>query len=137
MIHRKRNIGTISRRKGVATVELAVCLPILMLILLAALQAADLIFLKQTVQVASYEAARAAIKRRGTNAQAYASAQEILTDRMVEGFTITFVPSDISTADRGEPVSVTVAASSDANTVLPNWLPLGQDLTVTTKMVKE
>ena len=137
MIHRRRTKSPVSRRKATATVELAVCLPTLVFTLLAAMQAADMIFLKQTVQVASYEAARAAIKRNATNDQAIISGQEILTNRKVAGFAITFDPNDVRDAERGELVSVTVAVPADINTVLPDWFPLGQDLTVTTRMVKE
>ena len=126
-----------TRRRGSLTVELAVCLPTLLFTLLAALQAADILFLKQTLKIASYEAARAAIKRNATNDLALASGQEVLTYRKVASSTITFLPQDISDAERGELVSVTVKAPADANTVLPDWLHSIQDMTVTTKMVKE
>ena len=96
------------------TIELAVCLPTLVFTFLAAIQAADMIFLKQTLQVASYEAARAAIKRDATNDQALTSGQQILTNRNVGSFTITFLPTDIGSAGRGELVSVTVQAPADS-----------------------
>ncbi|MBW3671380.1 MAG: pilus assembly protein, partial [Acidobacteria bacterium] len=43
-------------------VELAVCLPTLIFVMLMAMEAADVIFLKQTLHIAAYEAARTAIK---------------------------------------------------------------------------
>ncbi|QDU38973.1 TadE-like protein [Maioricimonas rarisocia] len=118
-------------------VELAVCLPTLLLILLTGIQAADMIFLKQTLQIASYESARAAIKRKGTSALAEDAAEAILDGRGVNGYSITFDPQNVASAERGDVIRVTVSAAADANTVLPGWLPLAQDMSVSTRMVKE
>ena len=137
MNHSRRRNRAKGCRQGTVTIELAVCLPTLVFTFLAAIQAADMIFLKQTLKVASYEAARAAIKRNATNDQALTSGQQILANRNVGSSTITFSPTDIGSAGRGELVSVTVQAPATVNTVLPNWLCLNQDMTVTTKMVKE
>ena len=137
MSHRRRTNDTTSGRNGTVTVELAVCLPTLVFTFLAAVQAADMIFLKQTLQVAGYEAARAAIKRTATNDQARTSGEQILVNRNVESFTIAFLPPDVSNAARGEVISVTVEAPAYANTVLPGYLCSFQNMAVTTKMVKE
>ena len=96
-----------------------------------------MIFLKQTLQVASYEAARTAINATRRTTRHSLPGQQILTSRNVESFTITFLPADVSSARRGDLVSVTVEAPTDTNTVLPNWLSSARDMTVTTKMVKE
>jgi hypothetical protein len=124
-------------RKGTATVELAVCLPMLVAIFLAAIQAADIIFLKQTVCVAGYEAARVAIRPKGTNSDALAAGTAVMTDRKVTGFNITFSPSDVSKIARGQYVNVTVDVPTTTNTVLPSVLQLKKNLSVTTTMVKE
>ncbi len=137
MTRRRCRHRTTGRRQGIAAVELAVCLPVLIFTFLAALQAADMIFLKQTLQVASYEAARTAIRHNATNDQALASGTVILTSRDVASFTITTSPTDLGSARRGDLVSVTVQALTDTNTVLPNWFSSTPDITVTTKMVKE
>ncbi|MFG0334358.1 MAG: TadE/TadG family type IV pilus assembly protein [Maioricimonas sp. JB049] len=124
-------------RSGVAMVELAVCLPTLLMILLTGIQAADMIFLKQTLQIASYESSRAAIRRKGTNALAEEAAAAILDGRGVNGYAIAFDPQNIASVERGNVICVTVSAAADANTVLPGWLPLAQNMSVSTRMVKE
>lgn len=137
MIHKKHSKRPASRRKGTATVELAVCLPTLFFTFMAAVQAADVIFLKQTLQVASYEAARSAIKRSATSDLARASGKQILTSRKTKKYDISFLPVDVSSVKRGELLSVTVEAPSNANTVLPKWMSFDRDMAVTTTMVKE
>ena len=122
---------------AVATVELAVCLPTLVLIFCAAVQAADTIFLKQSLHVASYETVRVAIKRKASNTVALTSGETILNARNVAGYAITFDPADVEAVDRGDVIAVTVAAPIQTNTVLPVWFLGDQNLTVTTKMVKE
>jgi hypothetical protein len=129
--------GTDGSRRGTATAELAVCLPALVAIFLAALQAADLIFLKQTLCVAGYEAARVAIRHKGTNDQAIAAGNAVLTDRQIKNFNIKFSPSDVSKVFRGQDVNVVVEVPTNTNTVLPSVLQMKKQLSVTTVMVKE
>ena len=124
-------------RKGTATVELAVCLPMLVTIFLAAIQAADIIFLKQTVCVAGYEAARVAIQRKGSSSQALTAGSAVMNARKVKGYNITFNPSDVSKVARGQYVNVIVDVPTNSNTVLPSMLQLKKNLSVTTTMVKE
>jgi Flp pilus assembly protein TadG len=128
---------TSTGRKGTATVELAVCLPMLIAIFLAAIQAADIIFLKQTVCVAGYEAARSAIKHKSSNAEATAAGEAVMKARMIQSYNITFSPSDVSKVARGEYVNVTIDVPTSANTVLPSVLQMKKNLSVTTVMVKE
>lgn len=46
------------KRSGAAIIELAVCLPLLVLITLATIKACSMIFLKQTLIIAAFEGAR-------------------------------------------------------------------------------
>ena len=84
-----------------ATVELAVCLPALVFIAMAAIQASDTLFLKQTLHVSAYETIRVAIQHHATKAEALASGQQILDDRNVVNSTISTDPEDLSTVARG------------------------------------
>ena len=66
---RKTNHAVAPRvnRRAVATVELAVCLPVLALLVLGSIEAASFIFLKQTLQVAAYEGSVRAGRARSTS----------------------------------------------------------------------
>ena len=49
-------------RRGVAAVELAVCLPVIILLVFGAIEASSFIFLKQSLNVAAYEGIRESIR---------------------------------------------------------------------------
>jgi Flp pilus assembly protein TadG len=125
------------RRRGAALVELAVCLPTLIFVMLMAMEAADVIFLKQTLHVAAYEAARAAIKPDSTSTLAEDAAEQILNTRQVSDYEITFTPSNVSGVDPGEIITVTVSAPVSENTALPSWYPGTSQLQARVKMNKE
>ena len=124
-------------RRGVAVVELAVCMPVLVLITMIAIQASDLLFLKQTLHISAYESMRVAIRNDATTSDAKAAGDNILNLRNVNAGRIIFTPLDVSSAARGETISVTVTAPSDANSVLPYWLYQGKLVRATASMVKE
>lgn len=124
-------------RRGAALVELAVCLPTLIFVMLMAMEAADVIFLKQTMHVAAYEAARAAIKPDSTTTLAENAGKQLLDTRQVSDYEITFTPSNVSGVDPGEIITVTVSAPVSENTALPSWYPGTSQLQARVKMNKE
>jgi Flp pilus assembly protein TadG len=124
-------------RRGAALVELAVCLPTLVFVMLMAMEAADVIFLKQSLHVAAYEAARTAIKPDSTTTLAEDAAEQILNNRQVSGYLIDFTPNDVSGVTRGEIITVTVSAPVTSNTALPSWYPGTSQLQAQVKMNKE
>src|SRR6188472_1863347 len=72
-------------RRGVAASELAVCLPIVVLLVLATIEACSMVFLKQSLTVASYEGVRTAIDKGATSAQVQTACQQVLNDRKIAG----------------------------------------------------
>ena len=68
-------------RDGIATSELAICLPILILLTLAVLETCTVIFLKETITISAYEGARVGIRKQGTDAQVAAKVQTFLESR--------------------------------------------------------
>ena len=113
------------------------CVPLFVLLTIGAIQTTDAIYLKNSLRVVAYETARRAIEPGSTNAAADAKANEILAARNVQGGTVTYNPSDVSTAASGSPVTVTVSASADANTIMPNWFYTGRTITAQLTMSKE
>ena len=125
------------KRRGVAASELAVCLPVLVLLVLAMIEACTMIFLKQSLTVASYEGIRVALEPAATTSQAQAAANGVLTDRRVRNGSVVVTPSNWETLAAGSYVTVTVSAPANRNSVIPGSFFRGRTLTASATMMKE
>lgn len=126
-----------SSRRGVAAVEAAITLPMLVILVVGALESANAIFLKQTMVIAAYEAAKVASSPNGTNAFAQQRCSEVLTSRDVDTFTLTVTPSSLSSATaRGTRVSVTLSVECNSSILGPLWIFSGKTLQTTVDMVR-
>lgn len=123
-------------RSGAAVVEFAVCLPLLMLIVLGAIEAAHGIFLKQALSAAAYEGMRAAIEPGSRQADAIQQAQTILDARLVKNPTITF-DTNIDTAPRGRKVAIEISAPISSNSPFIGRVIQDRLVKVRTVMVRE
>lgn len=106
-------------RRGTAVVELAVCLPLLVVLVMATIEASNLIFLKQALTHASYEAARVASRPAASNGDPVARANAILASRNVQQASVVIAPTDIESLSRGNNIVVTSTASSGVNSIVP------------------
>ena len=88
-------------RRGVATVELAVCLPVIVLLVLGAMEATNMVFLKQSLAVAAYEGGRTSVVPGATTADVVAKCQEILDDRKIQGAAVSVTPGDVEDLNNG------------------------------------
>lgn len=132
---KKCNCG--KRRRGVATTEFAVTLPIIMLMILAMIESCSMIFLKQSLTVASYEGIRTALIENASGDDVRLTCQQLLDDRRIQGGTVTIQPADFENLAAGEYVQVTVTAPADLNSVIPGSFFRGRTLTGTATMMKE
>lgn len=108
-------------RSGLAAVEFALTLPLLMILVLGSIEASNAIFLRQAITIAAYETAQVASAFGGTEAEAKTRGNEILTSYEIDGSTIAISPTiDASTAP-GTKIQVTITAPSNANSIGPNW----------------
>jgi Flp pilus assembly protein TadG len=123
--------------RGVAATELAVCLPIVVLLVVATIEACSMVFLKQSLSVAAYEGVRTAITNGATAAEVQATCKQILSDRHVAGATIAVNPVNIGAAVPGSYVDVTVTAPCAGNSVVPLQFYRGKTLTATASMMVE
>jgi Flp pilus assembly protein TadG len=130
-------IGRSQRRRGVAAAELAVCLPVVVLIVIATIEACSMVFLKQSLTVAAYEGVRTALVEGATDTSVRATCERILRDRRVEGAAVTVEPSNFGALEPGDYVDVTVTAPCDTNSVAPNTFYRGRTLTATASMMIE
>jgi len=126
-----------SARRGVAAVELAVLLPVLLLVIIGSLECSGMIFLNQSLHIAAYEGARVAIQSDATNADVIDSANSILGARSINAPLLTLNPTDVSGILSGQTLTVTVSAPADANSLLPPWFFGGMTLVGQTTMIKE
>ncbi len=125
-----------SRRRGAAVVEFAVCLPLLMLIVLGAIEATHGIFLKQALSAAAYEGMRVAIEPGSKQADAINQAKAILDSRLVKGATIAF-DSNAETTPRGQKITVEVSAPISMNSPFIGRVIQDRIVKVRTVMVRE
>jgi Flp pilus assembly protein TadG len=136
--HCAKRPGKASRlSRGVAATELAVCLPIVVLLVVATIEACSMVFLKQSLSIAAYEGVRTAITSGATAAEVQSTCQQILSDRHVAGATITVSPANIGAAAPGSYVDVTVSAQCAGNSVVPLQFYRGKTLATTASMMVE
>lgn len=133
----RNNLSHPSARRGAAVVEFAVCIPVLVLLTIGAIQVTDAIYLKNSLRVVAYETARESVETSHTNADAMTRANEVIALWNIKNATVTFDPADISTAVAGQPITVTVSAPANDNTVMPGWFFRGKDIRSSMVMVRE
>ena len=132
--------GWQSRRRkgrGVAAAELAVCLPIVVLLVIATIEACSAIFLKQSLTVAAYEGVRTALVEGATASSVQSASNQVLSDRQIEGATVNVSPLDIAALNPGDYVDVTVTAPCSENSVVPANFYRGRSLSATASMMIE
>lgn len=106
-------------RRGVATVEFAVCLPVIVLVVLGSIEAASMLFLRQAMIQSAYEGAKVAILRDADNTAAIAAAEAVIQGRQLDGVSISFDPPNVAAAVPGDTIRVTASAPGDANSFIP------------------
>ena len=121
-----------------AATELAVCLPPVILLVVASIECTNMIFVDHSLSIAAYEAARHAGAKQATSSDVESRCNEILTGRRIAGTTVTLTPSDITSAVPGQQVTVTVSAGCAENASLfPMWFFNGHRMTSSVTMVRE
>lgn len=131
-----RRPGT-KRRAGLAAVEFAVCLPVIVLLVFGSIEASSYIFLKQTLNVAAYEGIREAIRVGATEGDAIDRAANILDAREVRDYQIRFTELSPERAERGDEIVIEVTAPTNSNSPLAGQYVANQVLTARVVMVKE
>jgi TadE-like protein len=123
-------------RNGVAAVEFAVCLPVLVLIVFGMIEASNAIYLKHALTIGAYEVARSVSEPGGLESDAETRFNEVMSARGIENATFTINPSIDSTVLPGTPISVTVQAPANSNSIGPQWYYRDATLSATIGMVR-
>jgi hypothetical protein len=147
MRHRERNLSMpppplkrrlrSEKRRGAAVAELAVCLPLLVLLVVATMEACTMVYLKKSLTVAAYEAGRTSLMPGASSADVTAQCQQVLNDRGVQGGTSLLNPLVFETAPEGTYLQVSVTAPCESNTMLGTWFYAGRSLTAKAAFKKE
>lgn len=133
---RKSLVQRLQLRCGTATVEMAVTLPLLITLVFGSMEMANAVFLRQSLNMAAYEAAKV-ITRPGTNeALARTRCQEVLTIRKVDTYTLTFSPTVTTATPRGTQVTTTLSAPATNLSYGPLQFMSGKSMTSTVVMVR-
>ena len=85
----------------------------------------------------AYEGIREGIRRGATTAEATTKATDILNQRQVRDFDISFNPPDVESLDRGTIISIEINAPIGNNSPFIGKVIPDRELTVRTVMVKE
>lgn len=151
MVHRRQSIDSLpsrhrgvvscrgvgSRRRGAAVVELALCLPVIALLVFGALEGANMLFLRQALIQSAYEAAKATAKSTGSQANGQQLAQDVLTARSITPSAITFNPANVDALTPGTPFTVTVTADGDQKSIVQIGPFNGLSISAQATMLKE
>jgi Flp pilus assembly protein TadG len=105
-------------RCGTAVVELAICLPVMLVLVLGAIESCSMIFVDQSLNVVAYETIRSAIRANARSGEALTRAQQVIGERRLNQTVVSFDPPNPEAAARGTPVTVTVTAPTAANSVM-------------------
>ena len=118
MKHTNNHKRRVRDRSGIAIIELAVCLPAIVLLVLGSIEACTMVFVKQSLHISAYEGVRSAIKSDGNAADAVARANRILDERGVKNASVEVTPRVPESADLGTAVTVRITAPAADNSVL-------------------
>lgn len=117
------------RNGGSVFVEVIICLPLLILLALATLEARSMIYLRQSLKIAAYEAARVAVQPAATESAVQQQAADILQSRRVVDPRLQIDPADLQNLAAGDRVAVSVTAPCVPNSVLRGWFYRGKSVT--------
>lgn len=131
------NQRRLAKRNGAAVVEFAVVLPVFVTLLLGTIETCNMIFLRQSLEIAAYESARAAIVPGSDDFDINLATTEILTARRIKNGTVTVTPANFQNAAYGSFIRVDVSAPCSSNSVFALRFYGSKTLTGTVEMMKE
>lgn len=107
-------------RRGAATAEFAVCLPVLVILVIGINETCSAIFLKEQVTIAAYEGARVGIQRQSTDDMVEQRIYQFLDERGIEydeDAVVSISVPNFNTAGTMDHVTTTVTVPVDGNTL--------------------
>ncbi|MEQ1826877.1 MAG: TadE family protein [Pirellula sp.] len=124
-------------RSGVAAIETAVTLPLLVFLTFGSLEIANAVFLRQSLVTASYEGAQCATRSGGSDAAARSRIAEVLAARGITSYTVVLTPAVTSTTARGTKIEVKVSSGSSSLSFAPFQIFYGKTISASVTMVRQ
>jgi hypothetical protein len=134
---RNRQAAKSVQRKGAAIVELAMVLPLLLLLLMGTIEACAALHLQQSIDIASYEAVRTGLLPKSSPGLVQLTAEKFLKTRNTKGATISITPANFETAAIGTTITVTISAPSDQNLPVSPFFFKDKTIVSSCSMMKE
>lgn len=137
-MHRRRAAaGRKSRRLGVEIVELAFALPVMTVLVFGTLETCELLFAKQSLAVAAYEAGRVAARPGATTVAVQNRFNQIVTSRRLQGVSLTLTPTNIDSVTIGQQIRLSTRAPVLTNTSTRLVLTAVPDMVETVVVLRE
>ncbi|MCG6158409.1 TadE/TadG family type IV pilus assembly protein [Rubinisphaera margarita] len=124
-------------RVGTATVEVAIALPILILLVFGSIETAEFVHLKQDLSICGYEAAKLASRGSSTTSEVTARFNELMTAKGINGASISVSPSLNDGTKAGTEIAITASVVTDSNFNLPMSFFNGKTLDTTIYVTRQ
>ena len=130
-------------RRAVAAVETAIMMPVMVLLAFGSIELSNMVFMRQSLSIAAYEGVRVLTKPGGTEAQANARIQEVLTSRNVASYTVQYLTtaaapiSVTAVTPRGTMLTVSIQSTNGGSAYGPLQLFTGRTIRCQTTMVRQ
>lgn len=126
------------KRQATAAVEFAIVAPVFLLLVFGMIEYGRMVMVYQVITNASREGARVAVLDGATTASVVAQVNTYLSAASITGATVTPTPNPLTSAEYGDPVTVTVSIPFSQVSWLPSPMYLGgKTLTSATVMRRE
>ena len=125
------------RRRGTATVEVAICLPVIVILVFGSIEVAHYIHLKQDLTICAYEAAKVATKEGKTQQDVLDRFNEVVLAKKLNQVTLSISPNLNSNLVPGDHITVVATAPAESNKALPLRYFQGRQLGATVVMVRQ
>ncbi len=122
-------------RRGTTAVEVAIVLPILLMLFFGAIDFSRANTIRNTVENAAYEGARRAVVPGATSQSAELAAQHILASLKIRGATVVATPSNITNGTKE--VSVTITVPLGSNLYVSSQMLSSSSISRTCKLTRE
>lgn len=108
-------------RRGLAVTELAIGLPVLLLVLMGTVEMCTMIRLQQKLKLAAYEGARVGVLPEAETANVLWQCQTLCTQHGVAASAVTTTPANLDALDSDDWYTVEVSAPFAANSLMGAW----------------
>lgn len=124
-------------RRGAALVELAVSLPVLFLITMATVETCRVIYLRQSIKIAAFEAARLSILPNATFEIVKIQTDCVLLGRNIRNYEVTCTPDPPSSAKEGDLITIRITAPIAENSIMTSWIYRDRVIDETVRIMKD